>query len=92
MIIKSIEIHLEDIFCTVSVYSLLDLDKNIGKKITYRISSSTNPRKACSSKHVISLLSICKLRSEVAPLKVLRLIIDNELCDRSLIELKNETL
>lgn len=92
MIIKSIEIHLEDIFCTVSVYSLSDLDKNIGKKITYRISSSTNPRKACSSKHVISLLSICKLRSEVAPLKVLRLIIDNELCDRSLIELKNETL
>lgn len=51
---------------------------------TYKISSSTKPRKACSSKHVISLLSICKLRSDVAPLNVFLPIIANELCDKSL--------
>lgn len=59
---------------------------------TYRISSSANPRNACSSKHVISLLSTCRLRNDVAPLNVFRPMICNELCDRSLnrnIEWKN---
>lgn len=53
---------------------------------TYRISSSANPLKACSSKHVISLLSICRLRSDVAPLKIFRPIVVSKLCDRSLRE------
>lgn len=57
---------------------------------TYRISSSASPRNACSSKHVISLLSTCKLRNDVAPLNVFRPIICNELCDRSLTSCKME--
>lgn len=55
-------------------------------KTTYKISNSAKPRKACSSKHVISLLSICKLRNDVAPLNVFRPMICNELCDKSLLK------
>lgn len=57
-------------------------ERNLFK--TYSISSSANPLKACSSKHVISLLSICKLRNDVASLKIFRPIVASELCDKSL--------
>lgn len=58
---------------------------------TYKISNSANPRNACSSRHVISLLSICKLRNDVAPLNVFRLIICNELCDKSLLKYRTKS-
>lgn len=59
---------------------------------TYKISNSAKPRKACSSKHVISLLSVCKLRSDVAPLNVFRPIICSELCDKSLLKMETNAI
>lgn len=56
---------------------------------TYNISSSAKPLKACSSKHMISLLSICKLRNDGAPLNIFRPIVVNELCDKSLLAIIN---
>lgn len=52
--------------------------------ITYKISNSANPLKACSSMHIISLLSNCKLLSDGAPLNIFRPIVVSELCERSL--------
>lgn len=51
---------------------------------TYNISNSANPLKACSSTHIISLLSNCKLLSDGAPLNIFRPIVVSELCERSL--------
>ena len=54
------------------------------RELTYSISKSARPLNACSSKHIIWLLSSCKLRRDCAPLKTLRGIAEISLCDRSL--------
>lgn len=51
---------------------------------TYKISKSGNPLKACSSTHVISLLSSCRDLIEATPLKIRLPIEFNWLCDKSL--------
>lgn len=73
-----------DIDVIVRVVSKRLKNKN-ETKYTYNISSSAKPLKACSSKHIISLLSICKLRNDGAPLKIFRPIVVSELCDKSLL-------
>lgn len=74
------------LFCYLSTLFKNKKFSTIRMNETYNISSSANPLKACSSRHVISLLSICRLRNDVAPLKIFRPIVVSKLCDRSLCE------